>query len=456
MLSSWFTVLGLAIVVALAPAQSCAATPTLTTLVSFDSTDIPIPTGLVVDASGNLFGTAPSGGAYGYGAVIEIAKTTKGYTLTTLYNFCAQAGCIDGAFPLTGLVVDTNGNLLGTTRAGGAAYIQDGSVFEIAKTSSGYAKAITTLFSFGLNVSASPSSGLIADAKGNLFGTAITSGASLVFEVTKASSGYASTPTWLPDLLCEGSAGRLTVDADGNLFGATNQIRPFCNQFGSVVEIAKTSSGYSNPTTLYSFCAQPGCIDGAYPTAGLVVDANGNLFGTAGGGAYGYGMVFEIAKGSSGYASTPTTLYSFDGTDFAGPSGLVVDVNGNLFGTASHGGAYGYGTVFEIAKTTNGYANTPTILVSFNLADGAYPGGLVADANGNLFGTTGVGTVFEITGSGFVVPVTLAGTPGKANCHGKSVSALARKYGGLNGAAAALGYASVETLQNAILDFCEG
>jgi uncharacterized repeat protein (TIGR03803 family) len=456
MLSSWFTVLGLAIVAALAPAQSRAATPTLTTLVSFEGTDIPIPTRLVVDASGNLFGTASSGGAYGYGAVIEIAKTANGYVPATLYSFCAQAGCIDGAFPLAGLVVDANGNLLGTTRAGGAAYIQDGSVFEIAKISSGYAKAITTLFSFGLNVSASPSSGLIADAKGNLFGTAITSGASLVFEVTKASSGYASTPTWLPDLLCEGSAGRLTVDADGNLFGATNQIGPICNQYGSVVEIAKTSGGYSNPTTLYSFCAQPGCIDGAYPAAGLVVDANGNLFGTAGGGAYGYGMVFEIAKTSSGYANTPNILYSFDGTDFAGPSGLVVDVNGNLFGTTSHGGAHGYGTVFEIAKTTNGYDSTPTILVSFNLADGAYPGGLIADANGNLFGTTGVGTVFEITGSGFVVPVVLAGTPGKANCHGESVSALARKYGGLNGAAAALGYASVETLQKVILDFCEG
>jgi hypothetical protein len=111
---------------------------------------------------------------------------------------------------------------------------------------------------------------------------------------------------------------------------------------------------------------------------------------------------------------------------------------------------------FEIAKTTNGYANSPTSLVSFNLADGAYSGGLIADANGNLFGTTGVGTVFEIIGSGFVVPVTLAVTPGKANCHGKSVPASAREYGGLNGAAAVLGYASMETPQKAILAFREG
>src|SRR5215469_2430029 len=112
MLSSWFTVLGLTMVDAVAPGQARAATPTLTTLVSVDGTDIPIPTGLVVDANGNLFGTASSGGAYGYGAVIEIAKTSNGYVPTTLYSFCAQAGCIDGTFPLAGLVVDANGNLL--------------------------------------------------------------------------------------------------------------------------------------------------------------------------------------------------------------------------------------------------------------------------------------------------------------------------------------------------------
>jgi hypothetical protein len=69
---------------------------------------------------------------------------------------------------------------------------------------------------------------------------------------------------------------------------------------------------------------------------GLVVDANGNLFGT--GITSGASLVFEVTKTGSGYANTPTTLYSFDGTDFAGPSGLVVDVNSNLFGTTSHRG----------------------------------------------------------------------------------------------------------------------
>jgi uncharacterized repeat protein (TIGR03803 family) len=119
--------------------------------------------------------------------------------------------------------------------------------------------------------------------------------------------------------------------------------------------------------------------------------------------------------------------------------------------------------VFEIAKTATGYASAPTVLVSFNGTNGANPyARLIADATGNLFGTTfnggayGDGTVFEITGSGFVVPVTFAGTPGKANCYGKSVSALAQQFKGLNAAAAALEFASVPALQNAIMGFCEG
>jgi uncharacterized repeat protein (TIGR03803 family) len=171
----------------------------------------------------------------------------------------------------------------------------------------------------------------------------------------------------------------------------------------------------STPTILVSFCPTRICTDGAIPAGGLVADANGNLFGTTqGGGAYvpigfGAGTVSEIAKTASGYASTPTTLVSFapPGTNGATPfAGLIADANGNLFGTTAFGGAYGYGTVFEI------------------------------------------------TGSGFVVSVTFAGTPGTSNCHGRSVSALAHQYGGLNAAAAALGYSDVSALQNAIIVYC--
>ena len=127
--------------------------------------------------------------------------------------------------------------------------------------------------------------------------------------------------------------------------------------------------------------------------------------------------MFEIAKTASGYASAPTTLVSFNGVDGSSPFGaLIANADGDLFGMTIDGGASGIGTVFEIAvfeieKTATGYASAPTTVVSFNGgANGEHPeGGLIADANGDLFGTTNGGgeqfddgTVFEITDSGFV------------------------------------------------------
>jgi uncharacterized repeat protein (TIGR03803 family) len=123
----------------------------------------------------------------------------------------------------------------------------------------------------------------------------------------------------------------------------------------------------------------------------LIADARGDLFGTTAiGGAYGNGNVFEVVKTAHGYASAPTTLDSFNGIDGSNPRGsLIADAHGDLLGTTVSGGAYGAGTVFEITKTAHGYASTPMTLVSFNGANGAGPvGGLIADAHGDLFGTT--------------------------------------------------------------------
>src|SRR6202050_3392881 len=153
-------------------------------------------------------------------------------------------------------------------------------------------------------------------------------------------------------------------------------------------------------TTLVSFNGATG-ID---PVRSLIADANGDLFGTtAGGGANNAGTVFEIAKTATGYASTPTILVSFNGANGIDPVGsLIADANGDLFGTTAGGGANNAGTVFEIAKTATGYARTATIMVSFNGANGIDPvGSLIADANGDLFGTTAggannAGTAVEI------------------------------------------------------------
>ena len=154
-------------------------------------------------------------------------------------------------------------------------------------------------------------------------------------------------------------------------------------------------------TTLINF----NDTDGVGVTADLLADGAGNLFGTAtSGGTNSNGTVFEIAKVDGTYAGTPTTLVSFNGTNGGSPfGGLIADAAGSLFGTTLDGGTNDDGTVFEIAKVGGTYASTPTTLVSFNGTNGANPfAGLIADAAGNLFGTTqsggtnGDGTVFEI------------------------------------------------------------
>jgi uncharacterized repeat protein (TIGR03803 family) len=182
-----------------------------------------------------------------------------------------------------------------------------------------------------------------------------------------------------------------------------------------VFEIANTGTGYSAPTTLWSFTDG---ADGADPYGALISDAAGDLFGTtADGGTYGDGTVFEIAKTGTGH-SAPTTLWSFTGGADGGypVAGLISDAAGDLFGTTIYGGANGAGAVFEIANTGTGYS-APTTLWSFTGgADGGYPvAGLISDATGDLFGTTfwggayGYGAVFEIanTGTGYSAPTTL-------------------------------------------------
>src|SRR4051812_1939021 len=197
------------------------------------------------------------------------------------------------------------------------------------------------------------------------------------------------------------SNGSLFADAAGNLFGTTQMGGAFSG-FGTVFEIAKTGSGYSAPTTLVSFNSS----NGGDPNSNLIADAAGNLFGTTvAGGPYNSGTVFEIAKSGSGYG-VPTTLATFTGSNGASPfAGLIADAAGNLFGTTGRGGASGDGTVFEIAKTGSGYS-APTTLATFTASPGVYPyGGLIADTAGNLFGTTeeggayNAGTVFEIAKS---------------------------------------------------------
>ena len=345
------------------------------------------------DKQGNLYGTTQQGGdtviidynhfcTNGCGSVFKVTSTG---TKTTLYSFTGQP---DGAMPKAAVVIDERGNLYGTTYYGGT--YNNGTVFEV--TATGEAKV---LYSFtGGADGAFPMGSLILDKKGNLYGTAgaggtcsYAGGCGTVFKVTPAGSetvvyNFTGTDGAYP------WAG-LVFDEQGNLYGTTGMGGTY--RYGTVFEVTREGIG----RVLYSFTGGP---DGGYPASVLVLDKNGNLYGTTvNGGAYGWGTVFQISP-----LGTEKVLYSFTGgPDCALPlAGLILDKNGNLYGTTVNGGAYGYGTVFEVTgkgieKALYSFAGPP---------DGSFPAAsLLFDKQGNLYGTTVQGGVNSVYGYGGTV-----------------------------------------------------
>jgi len=422
-----------AALVAVAGFSSTAAAQQLTTLYSFTGSgagDGANPeAGLIADPAGNLYGTTRFGGVIttescrplGCGTVFQL---TPSGTLNVLYSFSGS----DGAQPFAGLIADTAGNLYGTTWGGGAPCIVTigcGTVFQLDPSGS-----LTELHSFTNGSDGGhPVAGLIADAAGNLYGTTQNGG----------DGGYGTVFRLDPSgtlivlhSFTGGSDGRypdggLIADAAGNLYGTTRgelSPPPGCTRdCGTVFQL--TPSGGLN--VLHSFT---GGSDGGTPGAGLLADEAGNLYGTTSAGGDrtncaaqfidGCGTVFQLD--SSG---TLTVLYNFTGgSDGGNPdAALIADAAGNLYGTTQNGGAAescnrpaGCGTVFQL--TPSGTLNGLHI---FTGSDGAYPiTDLLADAAGNLYGTTGAGTgcigggacgtVFELT-----VPASFTGGQAKRN-----------------------------------------
>ena len=329
---------------------------------------------LVEDSSGNLFGTTFSGvGANAQGTLFELVAGSR--SITTLASFNGTNG--DG--PEGGLVEDSSGNLFGTTGSGGAS--GDGTVFEVTAGSG----TVTILTSFDGADGANPVGGVVEDNSGNLFGTTESGGASgagTVFELAAGSGSITILSSF------NGSNGQnphagLIENSGGNLFGTTFSGTGTANGVGTVFEVA---AGSGSITSLASFNGANG--DG--PVAGLVEDSSGNLFGTTevggvedgGLGGLRAGTVFELAAGSDSIE----TLGLFNHTNGQNPTaGLVEDNRGNLFGTTELGGADGIGNVFELTAGTGNI----TTLASFNGTNGEEPvAGLVKDINGDLFGTT--------------------------------------------------------------------
>src|ERR1022692_2487930 len=282
-------------------------------------------------------------------ATTAIALPAQIATLTTIHRFCSQSGCPDGDAPYAGLVQATNGNLYGTTEVGGAH--SQGMVFKVTPGGT-----LTTLYSFCSQTNctdgAEPFAGLVQAANGDLYGTTVnggTNGGGTIFKITP--SGTLTTlyrfchQTHCPD--GAGPYAGLVQAANGDLYGTTRYGGgPPRNNSGTVFKIPLGGT----LTTLYSFCSQTNCTDGEAPVAGLVQAADGDLYGTTNtGGAIGLGTVFKITP-----RGTLTTLYSFCSqsgcTDGAFPeAGLVQDTNGDFYGTTFEGGSNDGGTVFRLS-----------------------------------------------------------------------------------------------------------
>ncbi len=384
------------------------------------------PSGLIQDVAGNLYGTTVNGGIFtvtcsggGCGTVFKV-DTANHYSV--LYTFCSAANCTDGGSPYAGLIQDAAGNLYGTTSSGGAH--GGGTVFKLDTV--GQETVLYSFCSVALCADGeSPLAGLIQDLAGSLYGTTYTGGAHGGGTVFKLDNTGHETVLYsfcrvVQSLACTDgqwpSAG-LIQDAAGNLYGTTagggaNHLVTG-QGWGTVFKLDNTG----HETVLYNFCSAANCTDGSVPTAGLIQDAAGNLYGTTqSGGANsdadlgaGGGTVFKLD--STGHE---TVLYSFcsaancaDGETPA--AGLIQDSVGNLYGTTVHGGTPlpdclggNCGTVFKLDNTS-----LETVLYNFCsasiCADGQHPfAGLIQDASGNLYsttqggGVTGGGTVFRL------------------------------------------------------------
>jgi uncharacterized repeat protein (TIGR03803 family) len=348
------------------------------TLANFDGTNgaDPASTALIQGLDGNFYGTAIYGGGrscddgYGSGCGTVFRVTRRG-ALTALHSFSIP----DGAYP-SALALATSGSFYGTASEGGTSAYCDintavgcGTVFKIDST----AGTLTKLYNFCAQPNCPDGSlpgGLMQAIDGSFYGTTTEGGANV---------------------------------------GCTPESYSGC---GTVFKI--TPNG--ELTTLYSFCAQTNCTDGAQPYTGLVQASDGNFYGTTfyGGNldcqpSYGCGTVFRITP-----SGKLTTLHTFDFTDGAEPFGALIQAtDGNLYGTTWGGGANPKsiaGTVFRITLT-----GTLTTLHSFDYqVDGDGPLGLTQATDGNFYGTTAdgggggsCGTVFKITPEGVFTTVVL-------------------------------------------------
>ncbi len=370
--------------------------------------------GLIFGASGNLYGTAVAGGANSGGVVFQLTPDADGgWTERVIHSFGQNKG--DGVAPRAGLTSDALGNLYGTTTFGGTQ--KQGIVFELTPLSGGRWEE-TVIHTFGSGSDGlEPNAGVIFDGSGNLYGTTAGGGINggggnscgTVFELSPAGGG-----AWDEQILYNFAGGTdacapyaaLVFDTAGNLYGTT-LAGGTEEDSGTAFELTPHANGGWTEKVIHTFGA-PG--DGYEPSASLILDTQGNLYGTTySGGLYSLGTVFKLTPGTAG-RWTERIIHNFSATGAGGNSllgSLAIDAAGNLYGTAEYGGTgtcflWTCGTVFELTPQANG-TWAEIVIREFDGADGNFPeANVIFDAAGNLYGTTtqggvyGLGLVFEI------------------------------------------------------------
>jgi uncharacterized repeat protein (TIGR03803 family) len=367
---------------------------TFTNLISFNGTNGANPiAGLVQGKDGNFYGTAPNGGANSNGTVFAISP--DGRFFTNFYNF---SGDTNGAGPVGTLILGTDGNLYGTTFAGGASNC--GTIFRLS-TNGAYAQ----LGQLSTTNGANPVVALVQASDGSFYGgtkyggpypstTQGGTGYGSIFRIT--TNGAISIPV-LFDSTNGANPAALVLGKDGNFYGTTawgGNISSFHLGFGSIFRLSPDGTF----TNLYKFT---GGNDGGFPQAGLVQGKDGNFYGTTqSGGSNSIGTVFQITpegqfKSLISFPSSSVGSYPY--------AALVQGSDGNFYGTTYIGGNSQLGTIFQITAAGN---LTPLIL--FTGTSGSYLGAnpqspLVQGTDGNFYGTTvngglyNKGTVFRLS-----------------------------------------------------------
>jgi uncharacterized repeat protein (TIGR03803 family) len=358
---------------------------------------------LALDGAGNLYGATERGGTSGNGTIFELTSIGMGnFTERVLYSF---SGKEDGAVPV-GVTLDQQGNLYGETQLGGDRVCQCGTVFELSPNGASY--VYSNLHQFTGNPDGYfPYPPLAIDTSGSLYGTTELGGAGklcpnqesgcgTVFKLTTSESGYSYRVIYS----FEGQKNDGSQPAAGPLVLAGGElIGTTAGGNGTVYDLKPRGSSYSEAL----ICTFESVTE---PTDVLVANSDGDLFGTSGGGN-GFGEAFRIGARVSGKYHREKTIYGFKGGPNDGQypeSSLVADAQGNLYGTTPTGGPYNKGVLFELSPPEHGKQYTESILYVFHgSTDGGSPyASLIFGLNGVLLGTTeegganGGGVAFEI------------------------------------------------------------